>query len=388
MSPWTRLPRWARVALGLGFFFFLVPWFSVQVLPASWTFIFGAWAAWMLWFAFGRPGRTRRALWFNIGVAFLALAGAELYLEFQPPTKASPRSGAHRGYTRPDADLGYAPVPGVRRTIAYCFGDEKILEVTYTIDERGCRIGPPSPSPTAPSVVFFGGSYTYGQPIEDHETIANQVGELTEGRFTPVNLAFFGYGPHQMLAMLQSGRAEAVVERTPSHAFYLAIGDHARRVAGQVHWDMAGPRYRLMPDGTVRRDGQFDEGVSSVQKRLRKWLRASNIAHLFLFRKREITQDQRDLLAAVVRASRDRIAEIWPGCRFHVLLWDHPRPTADLIASALEAQGIEVHRVSEALPGFEEYPARYAAHAHDPHPSADAARGIAAWIVREFLENP
>ena len=383
---WLRPPAWARVALGLGFFLFFVPWFSVQVLPFSWVFIFCAWAALMFWFAFGRPRRKRRALWFNIGVACLALACAELFLEFHQPRMAGPLPGSHDGYVQEDADLGYAPVPGVQRTIDYWYDDEKVFSTTYTIDVKGCRIGRPAPAPDAPVVVFFGGSYAYGHGLADLETPANRVAELSGDRYAPVNLAFYGYGTHHMLAMLQSGRAEAAVGRAPRHAFYLAIPHHALRVAGKAGWDNDGPWYRLQADGSVRRAGQFTDRSSSFERRLLRWLHDSKIYDLL--RSKTITDDQFELLAAVAKAAQDRIAEIWPGCRFHVLLWDHPRAQADRAAAALEARGFDVHRTGEALPGFAEDPSRYALHPHDRHPNAEAAEHLARWIVQRFLQEP
>ena len=91
-------------------------------------------------------------------------------------------------------------------------------------------------------------------------------------------------------------------------------------------------------------------------------------------------------MAAIVAAARDRVNSIWPGCRFHVLLYDRPAHHVAETTAALKARGLEVHTVSSMLPGFSEDLTPYALHPTDGHPNARATRGIAEWIVSEILE--
>lgn len=381
---WSRLPRWVRAPVTLAVLFFVVPWASVQLLPVSWAFIWGAWALALFVLAFGRPRRRLRAVWFNVGVACLALAGLEVYFELNKPEEPWFDNADVRGYVQADADLGYAPVPGAVRTIARYFRDERIYAVTYHIGDRGERVSPSAQANAdGEATPFFGCSMTFGEGLEDDQTYPHLVGALSGGRIAPVNLAFSGWGPHQMLAMLESGRAAEVVEGTPRHAFYMLIASHANRLSGKVRWDRHGPRYRLAADGSVRRDGNFGSGLSSFERRMRKWLRASHI-----FRRvseRPVGPEAFELLGAIVAAAEARIASLWPGCKLHVLIFDRPGRRNDEAIRALEARGLTVHRMSTVLPGFKANHLRYALHPQDLHPTAEANRLIAAWIVKEIL---
>ena len=75
------------------------------------------------------------------------------------------------------------------------------------------------------------------------------------------NLAFNGYGPHQMLAILENGLEREVVHCKPDIDIYQGIVHHVARVNGIVKWDSHGPRYVLNDDGDLYQDGHFDDAV-------------------------------------------------------------------------------------------------------------------------------
>jgi len=107
--------------------------------------------------------------------------------------------------------LGYSPKKDTEIPVAKYYGDELVYKATYTIDKKGLRVGPEASNNRAEKcVVFFGGSFTFGRGVEDYEALPYLVAQESGGRFRTINLAFSGYGPHQMLAMLENGLEQDV----------------------------------------------------------------------------------------------------------------------------------------------------------------------------------
>ena len=123
------------------------------------------------------------------------------------------------------------------------------------------------------------------------------------------NFSFGGWGPHQMLAALEAGEVEGSLDCEPTHAVYVSVHDHVRRVAGRSPWDPHGPRFELRSDGRLVRDGNFDDRPSFP--RSGPWLGKSEILRI-LSENFVPTQTDFDRFAEVVAASRDRLASRWP----------------------------------------------------------------------------
>jgi hypothetical protein len=144
--------------------------------------------------------------------------------------------------------------------------NELIYAATYTIDSRAVRVGAPikgSVVDEVSCVVFYGDSYTFGEGLNDSEALPYLVSEKSNGRYRTFNLAFHGYGPHQMLASLEANREQQILDCTPDHAIYQAIPEHAVRVTGRQSCDKHGPRYVFNAEGHAERQGQFHHTVAA-----------------------------------------------------------------------------------------------------------------------------
>ena len=264
-------------------------------------------------------------------------------------------------------DVGYGPAPARTVTSSRVIDGKTIYEVDSTIDANGLRVSPPSAPDPAATVLCFGGSFMYGEGVRDHETLPFRVGARSQGSVKIYNFAFFGYGPHQMLAMLETGSVARIVEpQGKVTAIYLMIEDHVRRCAGLSEWGMDGPRY-VLDEGVVRRAGTFADRVpviykSEIFKRIRRRTAIEQPHH-------------RTLLVAIVDAARRRFEALYPGGIFHVLLW--PGPRNEEFGTALRESGLTV-RVLELPPGDLYIPG-------DGHPNARAHDAAAAFVLREIL---
>ena len=93
-----------------------------------------------------------------------------------------------RGYSQPlranGGPLGYAPYPNRVVEAWKIVGSDRIYDVTYTIDSHGLRKTPGITASAAArsAFLFFGGSFTFGEGLNDDETLPYQFAK--ELRFT------------------------------------------------------------------------------------------------------------------------------------------------------------------------------------------------------------
>ena len=137
-----------------------------------------------------------------------------------------------------------------------------------------------------------------------------------------------------MLSAIETGRVRRVVhDCAPEYAFYEAITDHVRRAVGKVPYGNHGPRYVLDPDGTVRRDGNFEglERTYSPAEADLRWQFGKSAIYRFLAdRPPRPTEDDIRTTLAIVRRSRDLLVEQYPGLKFQVIFWPDWNTDGDL----------------------------------------------------------
>jgi hypothetical protein len=225
--------------------------------------------------------------------------------------------------------------------------------------------------------LFFGDSYTFGEGVEDDETFPYLSGIAAAGRYRVRNYGFSGYGPHQMLAAIESGLVEATARCEPRFAIYLAHPHHVLRAAGKWWWDVHGPRYELVPGGGVKRRGNFDDDRSALAEVLEESETARRLRDA-------VVPDDADLrlFYAIVQRARGELEQRYPGLSFHVLHWDVGYPP--LFYRPEESQGLVIHRLSAVFPEGESFP-EAVTFAHDVHPTPQAHARLAAYVARKIL---
>jgi hypothetical protein len=236
-------------------------------------------------------------------------------------------------------------------------------------------------------VVFFGDSVTFGEGVNDRESFPYQVGLKTDGQFEVFNLAFSGYGPHQMLASLQSHRFEEAVGCRPTSFIYLSIREHLARVAGLAPWDRHGPRYRLKTDGKLVRDGNFDSPRWSAPAWIGRAIQTSCIWQRFFGYGREAEAADLELFLAIVREAAKLTHQRYSDSKFHVILWDARNDRLlSAIESNLRAAGIAVYQLTSVIPDSRGNWSQYVLDAHDMHPNARSYELLADFVVDRILQ--
>jgi len=336
----------------------------------------------------GRP----RVLAVNAGGVLIVLLGFELY--YQALAAREPVewfSGGYRlGYHEwRHPILGYRPTPDNAATSARHVDGERIYRVTYTIGKDALRVAPPDLGDRVKgSLIFFGGSFTFGEGVEDRETLPYRVGLLTDGRYAVRNFGFHGYGPHQMLAALESGYVRERVSAPVRLAVYVGLPYHDRRVLGS-RWDTTGPRYVLDENGRPFLAGRFSD-CREAPDPLGNWIRyrvlCSRLGRALLARFDPKDRFAPDLYLAIVAAAGRAVEREFPGSEFHVIFWDL-WPEGPDYAEALTKRGLRVHRVTEIIPDIGDHPERYWVHPLDQHPNAKALDAVARYVVRRILRE-
>ena len=356
-------------------------------LPVPFFWVALLWSGVLFVLAIKLRHASLRVIAFNLAAVVMTLGALELYFHSSETERMA--GSFTEDYFTDHEVLGYSPATGREfRAIKYS-GEELVYDVKYRIDKRGLRVSPPAQDPPAcGSVLFFGGSVTFGEGVEDDQAMPYVTGVMSDGRYAIDNFGFHGYGPHQMLAALEQGIVDATSIVPVNTVIYQGIPAHVARAAGRARWDRHGPRYVLQNSGKPVYAGPFDNGLPHPLIWLRKQLDKSAFYRWTGTLQQDAAPQEIVLYTAIVAAARDAVARKFPAAEFHVLLWGNPgEKTFDAILNGLRAAGVMVHPVSEILPGFTLDPATYEISPFDRHPNPRTHEQIARYVSSQILHS-
>ena len=227
-------------------------------------------------------------------------------------------SYSNRCLSQPHTLLGYAPQKNCQTRATKSYNHDVFYDVTYTIDGHGWRVAPRTSPESATPVAFFGCSYTFGEGVNDHETLPARFEEKSQGRFKAFNFAVKGYGPHQMLAILENELEKpALGIQRPQYAIYQALTAHVSRCMGHASWDKAGSKYVLDAQGDAVYTGPFQD---FYRREFTRMMSRSHIARLWLSSAPPSTSADIDLYVGIVTKSAEIFHKQYGG-ELYVLLW-------------------------------------------------------------------
>lgn len=176
--------------------------------------------------------------------------------------------------------FGSQPRPGEFRARKLASDGELIYDVNYSIGADGFRLTPQFEGKPKRSFNFLGDSFTFGEGVQDQETMAYFVGDESRKsgkQITVKNFGMSGGGIHQALAIVQS----KVPVDAHTH-FILTAPWHASRAACADFFTLGSPKYVLGTSGEVIRDGycQSFAWVEHSPKAVRGLITSSNIFKL------------------------------------------------------------------------------------------------------------
>jgi hypothetical protein len=222
------------------------------LLPALWFILF-------LIASITEKKQAMKVLLFNIAAIMLVLGLFEFYfwrvtvnkLTYTQTADSTYRIEGKKYDNTEDDILGYGLKKNTTRRVTSYYNDEVIFDVTYTIDKNGLRISPLPHNSNAPAILFFGGSFTYGEGVNDDETAPYLTGILTDRNYAIYNFGIHGHGPQHMLAEIEHGIVKSALTHKPQYAIYQALNDHVNRLKGVEPWLVMGPHYSLNENGEI-----------------------------------------------------------------------------------------------------------------------------------------
>ncbi|MDR0338707.1 MAG: hypothetical protein LBH65_00345 [Desulfovibrio sp.] len=378
--------------------------------PYVWNFTFLSWAVTCAFLVI--IVRKAVAQYFLIGAAslFFALFAAETLFGLgfeQTGQEAKPRNVPiediradkqdpellpfNANLIKRDPELGYRPKPEKARVASRHSLDGKIIsDVLYTFDEQGRRITP-SRSAAKNAVAVFGCSVAFGLGLNDSESIPYVLGQVLGTNWQVYNLAYSGYGAHQMLAQIQGGVLDAIVpEYERVEVIFLTIPSHETRSAGEAGWDQYGPWY-VLENGRAARKGNFTDRPRRAFPVLEKIMRDSLVFQR-LFRPPAMDQDEAITLHAAIIAEADielnkrygiRIkTALWPGAPFGAELARRNVPLVDLYSAFPEDMLLPPDQASGHNLGLTGENLLFM----DNHPNAKAAKYAAQGLADSLVK--
>ena len=162
-----------------------------------------------------------------------------------------------------DSNLGYKSKPSSRVNSIKIINQDTIYNVYYTTDDYSRRVNfPVNTDSLKYYAIFFGGSITFGEGINDNETFVSKF-NLYNPDYYSYNYGFCGYGPNQMLAKLKDINFREEVKYNSGICVYTFIDEHIKRILGSMSivsaWAEKTPYYKYDKTGNLVRKENFKD---------------------------------------------------------------------------------------------------------------------------------
>ncbi len=279
--------------------------------------------------------------------------------------------------------IGHVNKPNlsIRRTLH--FDEDFVYDATYTIDNKGNRTTPTHKNAKI-AVVLMGGSFTFGQGIQDKETFAYKLAENLGENYQVINFGVMAYGPHNMLAIIEAG-LPYLKKYDHILTYYTYINTHELRAAGSKRWEVLGPRY-ILENGKAVRKGNFTEDPlifwesglwtmlsgNKLFETIKKYLIPYLLPYNTLEKRMELTQ-------AIIEKSAEEIRAINKSSKFTVLAWP-PYAMDKFLPNWNPSPAIPIVDLTAWLPNSEQDMEQY--RLKDIHPNALAADFVSKELTK------
>ncbi len=287
-----------------------------------------------------------------------------------------------------DANLGHTLIPNKNSARKLLFDKEVVYDVTYTTDNKGYRITPTHENAKI-AVLLMGGSFTFGQGLNDNETFAYKLAQNLGENYQVINYGVPAYGPHQMLANIEAG-LPYLDKYSHILTYYTYIKTHEVRAAGSKRAESNGPRY-ILENGQAIHKGSFDQDPpffwesgfwtklsgNKLFENIKKYL----IPHLL---PNNTNAKRMALTEAIIEKSAAEIKKINKNSIFKVLVWP-PNAFEMFSPSWKPTPSIPVIDMSTWLPDSEQNMTPY--RLKDIHPNAHAADLVAKELTNLVIQD-
>lgn len=215
---------------------------------------------------------------------------------------------------------------------------EFIYNVNYTINQFGHRKTPIDKSKTRNKhIIFFGGSFTFGEGLNDNETIPYYFARQATD-YDPYNFGFHGDGPFDILAKAENYQFDKILKHKKGIIVYILLNRHIFRVKGGmrgINWRKNRPFYKLV-DGQIRRKGSFLTGRPILTLTLRLLYKSKIFKKLKIGPILPATDYDIKLTANTIKTTFNILEDKLPGFESYLLIYPEESKEPDYTKKILE----------------------------------------------------
>lgn len=313
----------------------------------------------------------------NLAAILAVVVAAEMYCANKvSPLRQSSILKNIENYFGYDPELGYGGKPNAKTDAIKLINNQVVYSVHYELNEFGLRKISHYPE-AQKAILLYGDSFTFGEGVQHN--FAEFLRERLGRKYKIINLAFHGYGAHQMLRSLEINRESGPLGGIkPIAAFYLSNFSHVRRAAGISFWDFSGPRYEISEE-TIKYFGSFYSlGAATTLQ----WIQYSSLG-FFIFYKwyqsasNKISPKDYDRYLKIVEKS-DALLKAKYHIPLHLIIgkdWD----IQNLKASKMESLPLPMENITKIIPNSVTDHSYYLT--GDGHPTEKYHRELGEWLT-------
>lgn len=255
--------------------------------------------------------------------------------------------------------------------------DQILFDVKYGLDEKGRRFLPEPAGPVENNLLLFGCSFTFGHGLEDEQSWPFLLAWDLGPTWKVENYSANGYGPAQMLCLLENHMLEPP-QAANRYAIFLGIWHQLLR----NDFFLNGPHYVRDASGKPVQSGKPRYGKITNLGRIMNGSQLTREVVAFLTA--GVAKDNQDFIQdylAMLRLSAQLLASEY-NTKLYVLLW----PDLAWLQPDIERLGISCLQAKDMLPDWDEDEGhKYRIHPlYESHPNAAAASLIAAGLAKDF----
>lgn len=275
---------------------------------------------------------------------------------------------------------------------------EIIYDITYSTNENGWRKIPSSNANSKKCFLFFGDSFTYGEGLNDDETLPFFFGKEMKD-YQIFNFGLHGYGPHQALALILSGEVERVLSDKKCesiNALYESLIDHIRRANGLAWWEQGGkniPKFKIINNQVIwiNANKNLKEKINLIHElSLTKYGRKSYLLKMLDTQTYKFRQEYNELYFAILSTMENEL-KARLNASFTLFLWDTSNLSKDLEKREFEAilkwlknGQMQYFLMSQVADDYKDNRLKYGIHKDDLHPNALANEKIAEFLATKI----
>jgi hypothetical protein len=333
--------------------------------------------------------RLLRLVMMNLAVfvSFLILTEAVFVIREYRTSSGERRVHLHNVYASVKHPVfGWTLVKNTSEIWSKSIGSESVYRCRVTVDSNGLRVSPASNAADPEAVLFFGNSCTFGEGVDDSLTLPYQFGTMKSDRYQVYNFGVSGYGPHHMLAQLESGFVDEVVQEPVKHIILQVLyPEHVYRILGYYEWNSRSPEYKPDSLGYPVFKGLYCDNRTPATG-LRFWKYSATLRYLHS-RNAPLSRQDKELFAGIILKAKQYTDRQFNHPEFHLLLWDWSDGGDASLFDQLRKAGIQIHDAKSIFPGDPASP-KFRISRWDTHPNALAYKLMAEFLMEHADQGP